>query len=177
MLCFCEAAEHSDGVYVLCTDTCTVYTFCSNVYTIPQLSRLARGGHPQVSLQCWFFLSYLLDAAAVAASGLVAERLGRGRPAAARRAARRCWAYAAAVSVVCGAVIGLAPGSVAAIFTDSRCAWLYHTAFTTLRLPISRPCKHSRYAPLNSLTYLVGGGFYGDGCYLPACGSVRSHAQ
>jgi hypothetical protein len=79
---------------VLCTDTCTVYTFCLNVYTIPQLSRLARGGRPQVSLQCWFFLSYLLDAAAVAASGLVAERLGRGRPAAARRAVlglcRRC---------------------------------------------------------------------------------------
>jgi MatE len=96
----------------------------STLFVLDQQSghECMRDRHLQVALQCWFCLSYLLDASAVAASGLVADRLGRDAPEDARRAARRCWVYAAFVSVGCAAVLGFAPGSIAVVFTNSQYA-------------------------------------------------------
>jgi hypothetical protein len=76
----------------------------------------------QVTLQTWFFLSYLMDSLAIAANGLVADSLGRGDIATARGAALRCLLYGGGVSVALLAVLGTFPQGVSAIFTDSRCA-------------------------------------------------------
>jgi Na+-driven multidrug efflux pump len=74
----------------------------------------------QIALQTFFFLSYLMDALAVTGNGLVADGLGRGDVGRARAAAERCVAYGGVVAAVLAIVIGLAPGGVAAVFTDSR---------------------------------------------------------
>eukprot|EP00892_Ulva_mutabilis_P004326 jgi/Ulvmu1/2265/UM013_0112.1 len=74
----------------------------------------------QVTLQTWFFLSYLLDALAIAANGLVADGLGRSDGAAARRAALRCLGYAGITAAVVAAPLALAPHGAAAIFTTSK---------------------------------------------------------
>lgn len=75
----------------------------------------------QVTLQTWFFLSYLMDALAIAANGLVADGLGRGDSAAARRAAMRCIAYAGLTAAAVGVPLAILPHGAAAIFTSSSC--------------------------------------------------------
>jgi Na+-driven multidrug efflux pump len=75
----------------------------------------------QVTLQTWFFLSYLMDSLAIAANGLVADGLGRGQVSTARAAALRCSLYGGGVSLALLALLGAFPQGVSAIFTDSRC--------------------------------------------------------
>lgn len=74
----------------------------------------------QVTLQTWFFLSYLMDALAIAANGLVADGLGRGDSAAARRAAVRCLGYGGLTAAAVAAPLAIWPHGAAAIFTTSR---------------------------------------------------------
>ena len=75
-----------------------------------------------MTLQTWFFLSYLMDSLAIAANGLVADNLGRGDMPTARAAALRCLLYGSGVSLALLAALASYPQGVSAIFTDSRCA-------------------------------------------------------
>lgn len=116
----CAAATGRPPGSAHCSETFAAARRRSRAKRLPCHIALSIRG-PQVALQCYFLLSYLLDAAAVAASGLVADRLGQGERGEARRVAWRCWIYAAGAAALCAAVLGLAPHSVAAVFTDSLC--------------------------------------------------------
>ena len=75
-----------------------------------------------MTLQSFFFLSYLMDALATAANGLVADGLGRKDVQRARTVAERCVTFGGGIAAVLALVLGLAPGGVAGIFTDGQCA-------------------------------------------------------
>lgn len=81
----------------------------------------------QVTLQTWFFLSYLMDSLAIAANGLVADGIGRGDMAAARAVALRCLKYGGGVSMMLLGSLATFPQAVAAIFTDSRYPLFLHS--------------------------------------------------
>jgi Na+-driven multidrug efflux pump len=74
----------------------------------------------QVVLQTWFFLSYFMDALAVAASGIVADSLGRSDVQRARAAAERCVAFGMATAAVLCLLLITQPAQVAVIFSDSQ---------------------------------------------------------
>lgn len=75
-----------------------------------------------MTLQSFFFLSYLCDALATAANGIVADSLGRQDFSRAQEAAAKCLLYGAAVTAALALLLGLQPMGVAAIFTDQQCA-------------------------------------------------------
>ena len=92
-------------------------TTCASVGDTPAAGLLL----VQVTLQTWFFLSYLQDALAVAANGLVADSLGRDDVARAVSVTNRCVGYGGVISLALFVLLFAAPGAVAALFSDSRC--------------------------------------------------------
>jgi Na+-driven multidrug efflux pump len=60
-----------------------------------------------------------MDSLAIAANGLVADSLGRGDVDRARQAAERCCGFGGAISIALFLLLGIAPMSVAMIFTDN----------------------------------------------------------
>jgi hypothetical protein len=132
-----ELASQSAASFLLAVDWTLPH--CSRcLLTSDALGKLHACSVLQVTLQSWFFLSYLMDSLAFAANGLVADNLGRGDMAAARAAALRCLLYGSGVSVVLLGTLGTFPHAVAAIFTDLRCAHNVHCSEPWSRFDLPR---------------------------------------
>ncbi|MCU1607701.1 MAG: dinF [Modestobacter sp.] len=93
------------------------FAFAAAAAVVARSGTAELGAH-QVALQLWLFLALVLDAYAIAAQTLVGHALGAGRPADARRTARRVcvWGLGTGVVVAAG-LLALRP-VLPPLFTD-----------------------------------------------------------
>ena len=93
------------------------FAFAAAAAVVARSGTAELGAH-QVALQLWLFLALVLDAYAIAAQTLVGHALGAGRPADARRTARRVCGWGLGTGVVVAAGLLAVRPVLPPLFTD-----------------------------------------------------------